>query len=363
MKTPAPSSIKTLIVLRFSALGDVALIIPVLQAFSLSYPDVRIIICTRPRFAPLFETLKNVDILPADLEGEHKGIVGLYRLYKCIRGAGPIAILDLHNVLRTKILKLYNRLYTIPFYELDKGRAEKRQLIRSNRKVWRPLKHTTQRYADVFDAAGFPVVLGERHILPTRPVRDKDLKRSLDGNTLIGIAPFASFSFKTYKLDQLEEVVAWLDKKPNCKILIFGGGKEEQRRVQGWEEQYSNCMNLIGKYDFAEELNLISGLNLMLGMDSGNGHLSAIYGVPTLTLWGVTHPYAGFAPFGQPESNNLLADRSQYPAIPTSVSGNRCPDGYQNAINTISVSQIKHRIEEVLGWKKDLNVQFEGSKP
>ena len=363
METPAPSSLKTLVVLRFSALGDVALITPVFQAFSQSYPDVRIIICTRPRFAPLFKNLRNVEVLPADLEGEHKGIVGLYRLYKRIRRVGPIAILDLHNVLRTKILKLYNRLHTIPFYVLDKGRSEKRQLIRSNRKVWRPLKHTTQRYADVFDTSGFPVALEERHILPPRPVRDEDLKHSLGGNTLIGIAPFAAYSSKTYNLEQLEEVVAWLDKKPNCKILILGGGREEQRRVQNWEEQYSNCMNLIGKYDFAEELNLISGLDLMLGMDSGNGHLSAIFGVPTLTLWGVTHPYAGFTPYGQPESNNLLADRSQYPAIPTSVYGNRYPDDYENAINTISVSQIKHRIEEVLGWKKDLNVQFEGSKP
>ncbi|HBC05033.1 MAG TPA: ADP-heptose--LPS heptosyltransferase RfaF, partial [Aequorivita sp.] len=51
-----------------------------------------------------------------------------------------------------------------------------------------------------------------------------------------------------------------------------------------------------GKLTFEEELALISNLDLMLSMDSGNGHLAAMYGVPVVTLWGVTHPYAGFVP-------------------------------------------------------------------
>ena len=56
---------------------------------------------------------------------------------------------------------------------------------------------------------------------------------------------------------------------------------------------------MAGKYKFKEELALISNLDLMVSMDSSNGHLAAIYGVPIVTLWGVTHPFLGFAPFGQ----------------------------------------------------------------
>ena len=58
-------------------------------------------------------------------------------------------------------------------------------------------------------------------------------------------------------------------------------------------------------------------------MDSGNGHLAAMYGIPVITVWGVTHPYAGFAPFLQPEENSITADREQFPLIPTSVYGNK----------------------------------------
>ena len=341
---------KTLLVLRFSALGDVALIVPVLLAFTETYPDVRLIICTRPKFSPLFRNITNVEVLPAELEGEHQGIFGLYRLFRRIKAKKPAVILDLHSVLRTKIIRFYYAARKTPFFVLDKARAEKRGLTRATQKNWQPLAHTTERYAAVFAAAGFPIHLKDQYRLIGSQLQNEELKNILGGHRVIGIAPFAAHKAKMYDLEKMEQLVAWLNEKPNCKTLIFGGGSKEKQRVQAWEDRYSNCINLIGTIDFEEELNVIGELDLMVSMDSGNGHLSAIFGVPTITLWGVTHPYAGFAPFAQPETNSLLADRSMYPAIPTSIYGNSYPEGYEDAINTISVSQIQDRISSILEW-------------
>ena len=41
------------------------------------------------------------------------------------------------------------------------------------------------------------------------------------------------------------------------------------------------------------------------------------------TLWGMTHPFCGVAPFNQPSDHALTLDRTQYPLIPTSVYGTR----------------------------------------
>ena len=98
----------------------------------------------------------------------------------------------------------------------------------------------------------------------------------------------------------------------------------------------------------SEELALISNLDLMVSMDSGNGHLAAMFGVPVITIWGVTHPYAGFAPFNQPESNSLTADREAFPMIPTSVYGNKLPEGYDKAMKTIPPALVYERILQVL---------------
>ena len=346
----AVSGSQILAVIRFSALGDVALIVPVLLALYEQYPDCRVVLCTRPRFAPLFDTMSNVTVLPAHLETRHQGIQGLLSYNRALKNKNPDIILDLHYVLRTRILRTLNWFNHTPFLALDKGKNKKRKLTRAKNKEWHKLPHTTDRYAAVFREAGYALTLKHSHILARREIGEALLKKLLDDHILVGIAPFAAHSSKIYDLGLLEEVVAWLDKQENCKILCFGYGEKEQKQVEPWEERYPNCINLIGRYDFSEELNVISQLDLMISMDSGNGHLSAIFGVPTITIWGVTHPYLGFAPFAQPEANSLLADRDQYPLIPTSVYGNRSPEGYEKAINTVSVSAIKDRIEAILGW-------------
>ena len=86
----------------------------------------------------------------------------------------------------------------------------------------------------------------------------------------------------------------------------------------------------------------------MLAMDSGNAHLAAMYAVPTVTIWGVTHPYAGFSPFNQPQENALLSDRNLYPAIPTSIYGNKYPEGYDKFTETIKPETIVQKIVDIL---------------
>ena len=97
-----------------------------------------------------------------------------------------------------------------------------------------------------------------------------------------------------------------------------------------------------------EELNLISNLDVMLSMDSGNAHLAAMFGIKVITIWGVTHPALGFAPFNQKANNQLLADRIKYPLVPTSVYGNKCPDGYQGAIETITPRLVVEKLLALL---------------
>jgi ADP-heptose:LPS heptosyltransferase len=115
-----------------------------------------------------------------------------------------------------------------------------------------------------------------------------------------------------------------------------------------WAGCFPNSINLVGKLAFKEELALISHLHLMLAMDSGNAHLASLFGIPTLTLWGVTHPYAGFYPFKQDPQNALLADRDKFPLIPTSVYGNKYPPGYENAMRSIAPEDVLAKIEEIL---------------
>ena len=341
-----------ILVIRLSAMGDVAMTVPVISALLEQYPHIKVTVLTRAFFSPLFSELKNVTVYEADVKGKHKGIFGLWKLYKELKSLNLDMVADLHNVLRSNILKQYFRLGSIPFIQVDKGRAEKKALTSLINKVFEPLTTTHQRYADVFGKLGMPIDLENAGPLPKRSITSSTMELVKGKEQKwIGIAPFAAFDGKMYPLDLMEKVVHSLNETNGYKVLLFGGGQEERYLLDNWAEKYQNSINLVGKLTFQEELALISQLNLMLAMDSGNSHLAALFGIPTLTLWGVTHPYAGFYPFKQDPQNALLADREQFPLIPTSVYGNKYPNGYENAMRTIAPEDIILKIEEILNSK------------
>ena len=330
-------------------MGDVAMTVPVLSVLMTQYPNVRVTVLTRSFFRPIFSQLSNVTVYEADVGGKHKGVFGLWKLYKELGTQEIDGVADLHNVLRSKVLRCYFRLSGIPFFQIDKGRAEKKALTSVRNKVIKPIKTTHERYADVFSNLGYSLELPNWRPLSKENQSDKVLK--IIGNESkkwLGIAPFAAFEGKMYPLELMESVIETLNISNKYKILLFGGGKKEEIVLQGFENKFENCISLVGKLAFAEELALISNLDGMLSMDSGNAHLAAMYGVPVVTLWGVTHPYAGFYPFGQDPNNALLSDRVKYPFIPTSVYGNKVPEGYEKVMETILPKDVVAKVTAVL---------------
>ena len=166
----------------------------------------------------------------------------------------------------------------------------------------------------------------------------------------IGIAPFASYSGKTYPPDLMQQVIAFLQK--DYQIFLFGAGNDEIKILSVWEKAYNNVVNTAGKISLRNQLDLMPYLDLMISMDSANGHLAANAGIPVLSLWGLTHPFCGFTPFNQPLDHSITLDRKKYPLIPTSVYGNITPAGYENAFRSVQPKEIVEKILELLTKKR-----------
>lgn len=324
-------------------MGDVAMTVPVIRALVEQYPDVKITIVTRVFFKPFFQNIRNVEVYAADLNGKHKGILGLYKLSKELKTFRFDVVADLHNVLRSKILKLFFVEKNV--IQLDKGRAEKKAL--TSGKLYQQLKTTHQRYADVFESLGYSIDLSHTNFPKPLKLTEK-LGQFISNKEVktIGVAPFAAHKSKMYPLEQMEVVIAKLSK--NYNVVLFGGGDKEIEILNQFETKYYNVISAAGKLNLDEELVLISNLDIMLSMDSGNAHIAAMLGVKVITVWGVTHPYSGFAPFNQPYDYALLSDRKKYPSIPTSVYGNKFPESYENAAGSISVEAIVAKVESVI---------------
>ncbi|MBP2833300.1 glycosyltransferase family 9 protein [Aquimarina sp. U1-2] len=330
-------------------MGDVAMTVPVLRTFSNTYPDIKLIVLTRAFFEPVFSDIPNVEVYPADVSGKHKGIVGLTRLFTELRKKNIDAVADLHNVLRSNVLKTMFSLSGIPVVQIDKGREEKKALTRATHKIFEPLKTTHQRYADVFADLGYPIDLS-KHKFPEKPSLTPGIIEITQNSTKkwLGIAPFAQYDSKTYPLELMVKLIEMLDAQNEYEIFLFGGGKREIDILNNIGSKYKNAISIAGKLSFADELKLIANLDTMVAMDSGNAHLAAMYGVPTITLWGVTHPYAGFMPFAQPFEHAILPNLTKYDQIPTSIYGNKVPAGYEKVMYTIKPETVVEVINKQL---------------
>lgn len=339
---------KHIVVIRLSAMGDVAMSVPVLRVFCATYPEVNLTVVSKPFFRSLFTDIPNLHFLSAEVNGKHKGIRGLWTLATELKKLPLDAVVDLHDVLRTKILRIFFFFFGIKWATIDKGRAAKRALTRLDNKVFKPLKSTHQRYADVFEKIGFPIDLDKAIKAPSLPIPKALQQKFSSPKKWIGIAPFAAHKSKMYPLDLMENVIEALDASEKYELLLFGGGKKEITLLNNLASKYKHTTSIAGKFSFQEELQTISNLDLMLSMDSGNGHLAALFNVPVLTLWGATHPYAGFAPFKQPTENQLLPDLNRFPLLPTSIYGNKEIEGYEYVMRSIPVETVLEKVDKVL---------------
>ena len=335
--------------MRLSAMGDVAMTVPVLRALVLQNPEIKITVISRPFFKPFFERIPNVFFFAFDANERHKGVLGLLRLFQDLKELKIDAFADLHNVLRSKVVRTLFASSGKRTASVDKGRNEKAALTRSEHKIFEPLPTMFERHTKVFEELGFPIDLSNP-IFPSKQDLDSEIIR-LTGEKnqkWIGIAPFAQYDAKVYPLDLMQEVIDQLAQNVTYKIFLFGGGKKEIELLDSLSNTRENVINVAGKINFKQELQLMSNLDGMLTMDSGNAHIGAMLGIQVITLWGATHPFAGFSPYNQPQENALVSDRKLFPKLPTSVYGNKKVQGYENAMRTISVQSIVDKINSTI---------------
>ncbi|EFK37528.1 lipopolysaccharide core biosynthesis protein [Chryseobacterium gleum] len=314
---------------RFSAFGDVAMTVPVFREFLEQNPDVEIIMVSRKNFEALFAGIPNVTFKGIDLD-DYKGFFGLRKLSnELIREFNPDCIANLHDVIRTKVLDRIYRRKGFKVFKIDKGKEEKEHLT----DVWNlekvQLKKTVERYADVFRDMGFKVELSHQ----LRPI-------SMNKSG-IGFAPFAQHKGKMLPLEKSYELARILARKHT--VYFFGGGKKETETLERWESEIPNTKNLSGKLNLTEELHQISQLELMISMDSANMHLASLVGTRCVSIWGATHPYAGFLGFGQSEED--VVQVKDLSCRPCSVFGDKeCYRGDWACLEEFNIQKVVDRV-------------------
>lgn len=344
---------KNVLVTRFSALGDVAMTIPVLYCVCRTNPHVRFYFVTRALPAALFiNAPENLEVLPIDLD-KYKGCGGMLRLAKELRGKyGIDGYADLHDVLRTKIMRLALRLRGVNVAKIHKGRRGRKVLTRARRKVMLPLTSSRARYREVFWRLGLSREDNFTSIFegcePSPEVYAAATPPRKAGETWVAIAPFAQHAGKVYPLHLMEQVVAELASRPGYKLFLMGGGKKETSVFAAWRAKYGeHLVNMAAlRIGIPSELALLSHCDLMLSMDSANMHMASLVKLRVVSIWGATHPYCGFMGWHQRKEDAVQLDML---CRPCSIYGNKpCRYGDLHCLDGITPTLVLSHIDRCL---------------
>jgi ADP-heptose:LPS heptosyltransferase len=336
------STARNILVIRLSAMGDVAMTVPTIAAVVEKSPDVHITLLTNERFAPLFAEIPRVTVFGINPK-KYSNFVKLFHLFKELKKLQKwYAVVDLHDVLRSKVIRTLFRLSGTKCVVVEKGRAARRALTAKHGKRFEPLSSIQRQYRIAFADIGINIEESKYSIYPPHtaaPIQEKKGK-------WLGIAPFARYEGKIYPKHQMESVIRQLSARKDLSIFLFGNGAEETMILKRWQEKYPNVTSLAGKMSLSEELKMMSWLDAMLTMDSANMHLASLLQLPVISIWGQTHPYAGF--FGNGQNENSVV-QLKLPCRPCSIYGNKaCYLGTYECMTGITPEMVIEKIEKII---------------
>jgi ADP-heptose:LPS heptosyltransferase len=335
---------RSLVVIRFSSLGDVAMTIPILTQTLQQHPQLHILLVSNHAYKPLFEGIERLEFFGADLKKRHAGLLGIFRLFNDIRRKGFVfSVADLHGVLRSYLLSFLFAITGTATARIQKGRFQKWQLTRRWKKIIKPLPTTFERYQRVLDTLGFHVA--GHASTPTRSATTRKPHAAAE-NFLIGVAPFAKHPEKMLPLSTLQEALTQLQQQFSCTLFLFGAPGKEAALLSEWASKNPKLVNMATGHSLTQELEVIKQLDLMIAMDSANMHLASLYAVPVVSIWGATHPYAGFLGWGQSMQQVVQAE---LPCRPCSVYGNKkCYRGDWACLQAIQAIDIVEKVRSYL---------------
>ncbi len=336
--------INHIVVLRLSSMSSTAIAALAVAGLHKARPDMEITVVVRERYFPFFDGMGGVRLVGFDSDG-YDAPGGILRLRHDILEWEADAVADLHGNLFTRILCRLLMPWQCRTANVDNGREGKALLTRKFRKVFVQQRPTVMRYCDVMERLGVRVTpcLPERKAAPlTEAIAARAGGKH---GVWVGVAPFAAYNGKIYPLKYTDRLVEMLCGRYE-RVFLFGRGKYERQFAEAMELRHEHVVSTMDKLNLAQELDLMGRLDVVVTMDSAPMHMAALTGTRTVSIWGATHPYAGYGGFGQPEESMVQTDMA---CRPCSVNGHkRCMFGDYACMNGITPEQVADRVDAVL---------------
>ena len=341
-----------ILIIRLSSIGDIVLATPLARVLRARFPSSHIDFLVRKEYAELVRYNKNLNrIVEFDAMN---GFSGLRTLKRQLRAEHYDIVLDIHNSLRSRYLRILIGAENVVV--VNKRIFARIMLVKFKKNFYRGFVSISDRYIEIVkkfcvrnDHAGL-----ELHI--PDEVRARVKKRMavlrVDRNKkIIGFCPSAKHATKCWPQERFAELGIRLSNEYSAKILLFGGlaDKNRCRAIANAINAQSGNGSVV---DFSGELSLLETAaameycNILVTNDSGLMHIASAMKKKIAAIFGSTVREFGFFPIG---TESVIVERTGLYCRPCSHIGrSTCPEGHFRCMNEIQVEEVAKAIKGLL---------------
>ena len=331
-----------ILVLRLSSIGDIVLTTPVLRALAQQVPGAEVHFATKPGYRGLLE--------PNPYVAKVHCLTGsLSELVQALKAERFDYIIDLHNNLRTRIIKLRLGVKSSSF---DKLNWQKWLLV--NFKIDRlPRAHIVQRYLAAAAAVGVKDDgYGLDYFIPKGQEVDLTMLPASFAQGYVAVAIGAQHATKRLPVEQLVALCAKLARP----IVLLGGPEDESvghvieqafevnaaiaqspatipdspyyfpAKSPGSKVSKLLIHNGCGRYSLHQSASLLRQADFVVSHDTGLMHIAAAFGKEIYSVWGNTVPAFGMYPYRTEFRTLEVLGLSCRPC--SKIGFDKCPQGH-----------------------------------
>ena len=335
---------RTILVLRFSSIGDIVQLTSPIRSLRYRFPQTRIDVITLDDYVELL--LDHPDInriihIPREMKYQELKEIG-----KMLAAKGYDLIIDLHNVIRSKIIRRQFKTTKKVVYKKPRWKRFKLMELKKNdfpnefSQRW--LYH--QCLDKILDNE-YPVPKSKLVIQKNEQIEIKYLlkKEGITGS-YITLIPGAAWPQKTWLVNHYKELVNLIINKLGLSIVIIGSSNDRICSSIA-NKKSTQVLDLHGKLDIRKSLSIISLGEMTIGSDTGMVHASEALGVPVAMVMGPTNTQTGG---GISLDSSIVIEKDIW-CRPCSQNGNRpCYRSKQYCMTKISTSDVHRAIHRVL---------------
>jgi lipopolysaccharide heptosyltransferase II len=327
-------TVKKILVIRFSSLGDVLLTSALLKSIKENFPDAEVHYLTKQNFADVIRFNPNVDrVIEVD---NNIDFSGLRKLRKEIKSNNYDLIIDAHNSLRSLYLRLFQNSKKLVF---KKYSLRKFLLVNFKINLMKDLPPITVRYCNIIPENKFIYSHPEIYTDNKSKLNVEKLLSGLNlsaDKKLVCIAPSSAHFTKTYPPEYYVELINEFEGK--YIFLLIGKGKDKANIEIIKSQTGENVIDLCDKLNILELAELTNKCSLFISGDTGPMHIAEALNIPLIMLAGSSVREFGFYPQNK---NSIALENNNLKCRPCSHIGkSKCPKGHFKCMKEIKPQSV-----------------------